>query len=375
MAFQIKDFVSITASMLNWMRSTQKRITDFNVGSGVRTMLEASAIEIDELYQQMFIGLKEAIPVSVYNSFDFAALPAVPAGGIITVTIQSSTTPVVVTAGTVFTPASGGVTYSAIQDVTFQPGITMAGVAVSASAAGVIGNIAASTTFTANPTPTGFVSAINEAPFISGSDAESPEDRKNRFRDYISTLSRGTVASIVFGLKTVFLLDSVGNKKERVVFANAVEPYKLNPMNPRGLVNTYIHNGIGGTSNDLINEAKKIIDGYVDQANKKIAGYKPAGTEVTIVAATEVPVDFTAEIEAIDGFDVDMLCDQATDQIGAYILSLDINTPFLFSEAVRIIKTITGVYNVIVSVPDNIDIQSGMDEKLMPGDIEITPAA
>ena len=47
MAFQIKNFVSICAGMINSMRANQTQITDFNVGSVARTLIEAPAIEID----------------------------------------------------------------------------------------------------------------------------------------------------------------------------------------------------------------------------------------------------------------------------------------------------------------------------------------
>ena len=50
--FQIKDFASITASMINWLRANTTKVTDFNVGSVVRTMAEASAAEMEELYLQ-----------------------------------------------------------------------------------------------------------------------------------------------------------------------------------------------------------------------------------------------------------------------------------------------------------------------------------
>ncbi len=56
--FQVKDFRSIVASMVNHVRATTTKITDFRVGGVARTLLEAPAIEIDELYQQMFNGLR-----------------------------------------------------------------------------------------------------------------------------------------------------------------------------------------------------------------------------------------------------------------------------------------------------------------------------
>ncbi len=64
MAFQIKDFASIAAAMINYLRASQDRVTDFEPGSVARTMLEATAAELDELYQQLFHGIREAIEVS-----------------------------------------------------------------------------------------------------------------------------------------------------------------------------------------------------------------------------------------------------------------------------------------------------------------------
>src|SRR3546814_2193358 len=111
MAFQTKDFVSIVASMINWMRSTQSKITDFNIGSVARTMVEAPAAEIDELYQQFFFGLKEAIPVSVYQSFDFEPIEAVPAAGLVRISIAPVASNTIIPAGTTFTPQGGSTSY------------------------------------------------------------------------------------------------------------------------------------------------------------------------------------------------------------------------------------------------------------------------
>ena len=70
--FQLKDFQSIVASMVNFLRSATTEITDFSVGSVERTILEAPAVEIDQLYQEMFAGLREGIETSVFRSFGLA---------------------------------------------------------------------------------------------------------------------------------------------------------------------------------------------------------------------------------------------------------------------------------------------------------------
>ena len=46
---QIKDFASITASMIYRMRAGQDSVTDFESGSVARSLLAAPAQEIEEL--------------------------------------------------------------------------------------------------------------------------------------------------------------------------------------------------------------------------------------------------------------------------------------------------------------------------------------
>lgn len=373
MAFQIKDFSSVTASLINWMRSAQKKITDFNVGSVIRTMLEAIAAEIDELYQQMFSGLREAIPVSVYNSFDFPAIPAIPASGMIEVTIQTSATSVVISQGTVFSPASGGVTYQSLQNVTISPGGNVASVAVAATVAGLSGNIPAETVFTLSPSPTGFVSAENPSPFINGVDQESDESRKVRFRDYIQSLSRGTTSAILYGLRQAFLTDAAGNQIERVVNASLVEPWILDDLEPVGLVNCYVYNGIGSTSSALVARAREVVYGYYDVNNNPIPGWKAAGTKAEVAAATETAVAVTGVITPLAGYDGDDLADQATDAITAYIQKLNIGEAALKAEIYRIGMNIPGVYNFAISAP-SADTSAAISVKLIPGTMGITAA-
>src|ERR1700689_3197437 len=90
--------------MFNRMKAAQSQIPAFNVGAVARTLVEAPAAEIDELYQQMFNGLQEAIPVAVFNSFNFPPLAAQAASGLAQVSIASQPTAVLVSAGTTFTP-------------------------------------------------------------------------------------------------------------------------------------------------------------------------------------------------------------------------------------------------------------------------------
>lgn len=371
MAFQIKDFVSIAASMVNWMRNSTQKITDFSVGGVARTLVEAAAIELDEFYQRMFIGLKEAIPVSVYNSFDFNALPALAAGGLVRVSIASQTSDVLIGSGTVFKAAGKTNTYTSTQDVTITAGNTYADVPVVCATPGVVGNLAAATACTLAPSPVGFVSASNLASFLGGVDAEDDDGRKLRFQSFITSLARGTNAAVDYGLRTVFLTDAVGNETERVVYVAVVEPWLTDGTQPVSLVNCYVHNGVGATSSALLAHARDVVYGYTDASGNKIPGWKAAGVNVQVYAATEDAVAITATLTALAGYDQPTLVSAAQAALEDYLLTLPIGASAIRAKIVEVVMDIEGVYNFVPTVPAG-DTAVASNVKIMPGVIAIT---
>lgn len=347
MAFQIKDFASIAASSINWMKTATKKVTDFNIGSVVRTMIEAIAAEIDELYQQMFIGLKEAIPVSVYNSFDFTAIEAVPAGGLIRVVVTSSASSVLISAGTNFTTVGKQVTYTSTEDKTIAAGNTFVDVPVVATTSGLVGNIAAGAAFTPSPTPSNYVSASNPTAFINGVDQETDDQRKLRFNDYIASLNRGTVKALDYGLKTTVLYDALGNEIERVVLTSIVEPWLTDSAQPISLVNCYIHNGSGGTSSALVLRAKEVLYGYYDALGNAVPGWKAAGVKVEVFAASELSLSVAGALTPVAGYSEPALLTAAATAASEYIKGLGIGVKFQVASLIDAVMSIEGVANFV----------------------------
>ncbi|MFJ2528444.1 baseplate J/gp47 family protein [Pseudomonas helmanticensis] len=368
--FQIKDFVSITASMLNWMRASTHRITDYNVGSVARTLVEAPAAEIDELYQQMFIGIKEAIPVATYATFNFDALPQISAAGPIRVQVTPGAGELIA-AGTTFSGTGLATTYSALADVVIEPGASFVDVTVAADNGGVIGNIPKNQAFTLTPSPGNFVSASNLSAFSSGTDAETPDERKLRFASYINSIARSTVAAITYGLTTANRKDKAGNIIEHVASAAVVEPYLLDPNEPIALVNCYVHNGTGSTSAALVAIAQKIIDGDYDINGNPVPGYKAAGIPAHVYAATELLVDVEGNLSVQSGYDEPTLVKAAISAINSYLLGLGIGEDVLSAEIIRIVKSLDGVYDFALTSPDA-NIAASKSQKIMPGALNIT---
>lgn len=375
MAFQIKDFTSVVAGMLNWMRSSTRKVTDFNQGSVVRTMLEASAAEVEEAYLQMFIGLKEAIPVSTYNTFGFAALEASAASGLVRFSAGApAAADVLIPAGTQVMDSTGTKLY-ATQDAAVLPlGQTTIDVLVAAATPGVGGNVpAAAITLLAAPLP-GIVSVTNLAPFVNGRDAESADDRKTRFQSYIASLARGTKTAVLYGARTAQLVDASGVITEYVAYAGLDEPWLTNAAQPVGLVNVYIHNGSGGTTADLVAEAQRVIDGYNDSSGKPVPGWKAAGVKIVVSAAVDQAVAVTGTVTVLPGFAEADVLTAAADRVRLYVSTRTIGEKVLLSELIAIVmRDVPGVFNVTLTLPAA-DVAIAANAKAVPGAVTLTAA-
>jgi uncharacterized phage protein gp47/JayE len=364
--FQIKSFVSITASMINRMRSVTSAVTDYNVGSVVRTMLEAVAQEINQFYIQMFNALKDAILTATYLTFSFEALPAVSASGQVVVTFTAQPGAITIPAGTVFTPITGnGTSYTNLAAATLIIGATQLTVQVVASTSGIAGNIAAGQAFTLSAPPAGFVGATNPATFSNGAPAESDDARKLRFQNFIVNLARSPTGGIAFGLKTTQILDSNGNIVEQVVSSLVYEPYVLDNTQPVGKFFCYIHNGVGNTSAALVAAAQQVINGYIDGNGNTVVGYKAAGTAAVVAAATEQALAVAAALTVQQGYVKATVAQAVSQGITSYILASSIGGPVLRAQLDEIAMDTPGVANFVLSNP-TADVVAAYNVKLMP---------
>lgn len=373
MAFQLKDFASITAGLLNVLRATTTKVTDYNRGSVVRTMLEASAAELEELYLQMYIGLKEAIPVSVFTTFGFDALAAESASGTVRFSTGGplATTAIIVPAGTVVRVPGTSQSYATQADATISVGSSYVDVLVAAETAGLAGNTTAGTVTELVSAVSGVTSVTNPAPFVNGRDAETDDERRIRFQGYIASLARGTKAAIEYGAKTATVTDSAGTITEYVAYANVVEPWVTDSTQPISLVRCYIHNGASATSSALVTRAQQVIDGYYDGATA-VPGWKAAGVRVIVQAAADQSVDVTGAVTIETGYDGATVRAACVTAIQAYLQGLSVGEDVRLSELVAIIRRdVVGAYNVTLSAP-TVDIAIANNVKAVPGVVTIT---
>ena len=177
--FVAKPSLTIIGDMIAYARAVNRDITDYNVGSVARTLLEAPAIEIDALYQAYIAGLLDGIPTAIYQGFGFPALGATAASGYVTFsTAEVPAEPIPVPAGTTVRDPLGIVTYETQTSASISS--LSATVAIAATVAGSAGNAIAGALTAYSPAISG-VTVTNTAPILGGSETETDEERRLRF--------------------------------------------------------------------------------------------------------------------------------------------------------------------------------------------------
>ncbi|NCA71713.1 MAG: hypothetical protein EOM91_16860 [Sphingobacteriia bacterium] len=284
--FQIKTFPAITDDMIARMRASTTKVTDFNVGSVVRALLEAPALEVDELYQSMYYGLLESIPTAIYTGFGFDRLDATAASGWVTASRAAAQPDATeLPQGEILT-AYDGQTYATVAASEIPAGQTQATIRVVAVVPGSSGNQAAGA----------IDQTIGSVRYVSGeigagTDPESESQRAERFAAYIRSLARGTIAALEYAARLAAVYSSSGIAIERVERAAVLEG--------PGHVDLFVHNGSGATSADLVARVAALIEGYRDpDLGAWVGGYRPAGMRVDVIAMDDVAMPVTIEVRA-----------------------------------------------------------------------------
>ncbi len=373
MAFQIKDFTSIVASMINYIRGTSSQLTDFAVGAVNRTMLEAPAIEIDELYQQMFNGLQEAIPAAIYPPFGFS--PLQPTSAVTNLTFSVPVAPsgsgILIPAGTVCSvPGNTTVTYATLTAATIAVGTTSIIVAAQANTPGSVGNVAAGT-ITSISNPISGVSVTNAQAVITGTDLETDQARAQRFQAYIAGIARSNVAGIQYGATLGNVTDGTGTIIESVFAANVVEPFLTDSTKPIGYIDVYIWNGVDSASTALVNAVTAVLEGSYDVNGNPIAGYKAAGVVVTVYPVTEQYQNVTCALTLAANAVLSTIATQVQQVLASYIAQIPVGGSFIMAEAYALVMGIAGVENVSFSSP-TADVVVAPETKLLSGTFTVT---
>lgn len=362
--FQIKDFASIVAAQINHARSVTTKITDFQPGSVARTLIEAPAVEMEELYLQMFLGLREAIPVATFLSFGFDTLPASRARGFVSISKTPAPTELIeIPLGEAFSTEDGR-SYTSTAAVDWPAGQAVVRVPVMCTVAGLAGNVAAgvinsSTTFTVG---SGY--AVSNSLIETGRDAESEEERKARFAEFVQSLSRGTVVACLYAAKQANVLDVDGNISEYVTRSGLRED--------PGWVRVYLYSSQGVPSADLLANGQATIDGERDDAAGTITpGYRAAGVRVELLAMSERQVPLAIQVEMSPGWSLTSAVQQNLQDIfSSAVSAVQPGATLYLGTLVEMLLAVEGVRTVVPVASSN--IVCAVNEALVPGAFTVT---
>lgn len=348
MTFQLKNFKSIVASMVNYSKATQDRITDFHVGSVARTLLEGPAIEIDEFYQQVFFGLMDAIPVAVYQAFRFERLPAACASGLVRFSLsEARSSKVTIPAGTSVSSSSDDVSYVTEEEASIPAGSAYVDVRVISTGTGSAYNRFSGTIDQLDTTINGIDDVISITPMSGGREEENDEDMKTRFIEYVTAISRSTVKAVQYGAKQATVTQD-GVVTEYVAQVGLQES--------PGHVDIYIYGSGGTPSSRLIANCQKLIDGTYDASTGQyVEGWRPCGVAVVVSAMTVQSVAITLSVEVTDSsFRTAQMKNTIKSVIDAALSRIEVGGSMTIAELRSDILNIHGVQRAIVENDANL---------------------
>jgi uncharacterized phage protein gp47/JayE len=364
--FRTKAFVEIIGSMLSQARAVQRRVTDYNVGGVARTLLEAPAHEIDQLYQEMVQGLVEGIPTAIYRSFEFDKRPAQYANGILRITVRPGhNAPVVIPVAFLATSATGQ-KYQTVEGGTIAVGATSIDLLAAAVDAGPAGNVSAGAISRAVTSGLGVIDVTNPEAFSSGRGEETEAERKLRFRQFVKSLARGTPASLRY------IARQDGRLLNPLTGAAVEQVVRVQDAETTGFVTIYIHNGVGNTSAALVRLVQKLIDGYYHEVTgDPVDGYAPAGMRVDVRAMTETVVPASIEVDVPLALQTEALKEQIRAACRSTIRSIASGSRLRPLDLINAAVALDPVDSAVIDAPLVI-VPCPVSAVLVPGEIVVT---
>lgn len=348
MGLTIKNMHDVFVDLVDWITLKSDRLSDFNVGSALRTLTEAIAIQFEEFYFAIQQNVNYAIENSVYESFGFTVKPSTSASGYVTIDFEEPL-PSAMTfpQNTIFctSPEYGYVYYESTETVYADKGCPSIMIPVQCKTSGTIGNVPSGAIITIVSTNSIIKSVYNLTAFINGTEEESSTERKKRFQDYIRTLARGTADSIVYGCLEV----------EGVAGAWADDNYI-------GYVKLYAHDANGDLSEEL---RQKIL--------KNLNNYRAGGIEVEVLSIVKKTIDISVNIVLDDNYDTETYQVLIKNLIESHLNSYSVASNMYVAEIIHVVKA--AYDNAVINILFNNNLQDvivNSNELIRPGEIKVT---
>lgn len=370
---QLHSHATLAAQLMQHITALCPDLTDMTPGSVVRTIaVDAPAAALQQLEHLVFTLTRQGIETGTYRNFDFHRLPSHPATGTVRFTRTTSVDAVTIPAGTrVAVPGHATRLYDTLAEASMGVGVSSVDVPVRCTSAGASGNTAAGTV-TQLVSSLSFVPAVtNPWPFLDGKDEETDEERFTRFQLYMRSFSRGTLDALRYAALQVALTDADGVVTERVAGVYVREPFLEDPPGRLGLIEVYVDNGGGSASGALVEQVKKVLQGYTDEAGVTHKGWKSAGCELRTFAVVGQMVDVTATITVAPGFAVAATQTAVAEAITTYLQGLAVFETAYRSQMMAAALRVAGVRDVTITTPTT-NVTPQLVSRIIPGVITVS---
>jgi hypothetical protein len=345
---QIKSFDEIQESMRNYIIAHQDRLTDFNDGAVLESLIEAMARELAMLYVRCRVGFSSFLRSLPYSIFGFNKKEGLKASVKLAFSrakpySYETTIPVGATA------AAGGLKFHTTELGAVPSGaVDSDEISAIAEAIGEkynVGPQSIKTLITALPSD--IIAVSNAESATGGVDSEDWGAYIDRFADYILGLSRTNGHGFLSGLTETHLVRSLQIDEH------------FPPLDNIWNMTVYLEDGSGGMTDEAITQAKAKIDGNRTKAN---GGYRAPGIHVRYLAPEKIPVNLnilvTVTQDVINDMGESLVAYEVGEAVKKFINSLLIGQSVLISDLVVALRRMSYILDAKMPDQENITIST-----------------
>lgn len=336
------------SSMIATLMSSTDEVTNFNVGSVVRGLVDGASAELARLDQEDMDGTAQTALNVAYGIWGITPLPAEPSKYLLTIS-NANTSSQPVNAGTAIT-IPGSVLYWTTDSTVTVPAASggVSGTATVTATCQTAGSatVVPANTITQFQSPISGLTVTNQSgqPVSGGTDAETPTQTQARLANQQNSLHKGDPYAVAWSALQATVTDASGNVTERVTKALADDL-------SAGKMVVYYYGSNGAPSANLTTQVQNAVNGYTDAQGVVHIGSKAAGIVPTFLAANAQAVAVTCAVLPQTGYSLSMVQSAVQSAIQAYFSSLDIEQALSLAGLIRAILQVPGVADVSVSTP------------------------
>ncbi|MDR1701334.1 MAG: baseplate J/gp47 family protein, partial [Sporomusaceae bacterium] len=349
-----KSFKDVLADLISYVGES-KKITDFNVGSVTRTILEAVAAIAEEVWHSLrlfvfkfFISTSEGEWLDKrLNDLGMERNQGSKAFGLLTFGRDTpSPLSVYIPAGTIATlqADTGELSYITQQDAVLNIGDLAVDVKAEAADPGTEYNLLPDTLLKQAGIAITGIEWVKIKLIGGGADIESDEEYKSRVPDYFDSLARGTGKSIAYAAQNVTGVKSVTMREN---------------FPDKGWFTLYIDDGSGVANEALLHSVRAVVEDY------------RAFTVMYIIDTAKLKM-FSAQLKLFYsvGINEEAVKKSVQEDIVKYINELKMGAPLYLADLIYLAKNIEGVENVRIISPVE-DVVIADDELLRTNPAEV----